>query len=191
MKVGSWSPLLLLYYSHFSFCVCCYLLYVFRCSYIVCIAIYKCYILLLNWSFYHLKVPDRVTIVFLWVDTVLCQDISGLHAMVQSINCILMDSILIQRLKSPSWSFHIWETIPMLVLLFFFQTGSSQVMHYIIDPVDSVVICLLLDLLYHKIDCLIWCEVMQHSIMITLHDRSDSSEDYLSGWGNVNRKRNA
>ena len=75
------------------------------------------------------------------------------------------------------------------VFFFFFQTGSSQVMHYIIDPVDSVVICLLLDLLYHKIDCFIWGNVMQHSIMITLHDKSDSTEDYLSGWGNENRKR--
>ena len=132
MKAGSSSPPLLLYYSHLSFCVCWYLLYVFRCSYIVCIVIYKCYILLLNWSFYRLKVPDKLTIVFLWVDTVLCQDISGLHAIVQSINCILIDSILIQRLKSPSWSFHIQETIPMFFFFFFFpdwQFPSDALYH--------------------------------------------------------------
>ena len=131
MKAGSSSPPLLLYYSHLSFCVCWYLLYVFRCSYIVCIVIYKCYILLLNWSFYRLKVPDKLTIVFLWVDTVLCQDISGLHAIVQSINCILIDSILIQRLKSPSWSFHIQETIPMFFFFFFpdWQFPSDALYH--------------------------------------------------------------
>ena len=39
------------------FYICYYLLYVFRCSYVRCLYVYRCYILFLDLPFYHFVIP--------------------------------------------------------------------------------------------------------------------------------------
>ena len=67
-----WGTEVAFYYCiavYFSFQIYYYLLSIFRCSYVGCINIYKCYIFLMNWPLYHYVMTFFVSYYSLWLYT--------------------------------------------------------------------------------------------------------------------------
>lgn len=136
------------------------------------------------WGQLALKIPGNVTIVFYeqtQVGTSTSMDIvqrfkvhiASWRTICQLKDCNCQAGTLVAHTRDSVNDLSGWQCL---------------VMQYVVDPVNPMIICSLLDLLYHKIGCMVWGDVIQDSMKMLREDKSGSMMNSKE-WGIVHRKR--